>query len=246
MKDILPHFVFAKHVHKGFNTSPTDIPYGDIYLFSGADAPYLKNRNIEFFWDLMQVKYIVVGSAFSKALELFPDKGAYKLLGSYPGLDLNVYEITKNKKYSKLGILPLGNEEDFSMAEEKINSGDVDVLRKAYARIVYLDKDNKDFTLLKSRTSQSNRYYEIDAKQKGMLIEFESWNRHWGLKVNKEKKKLYRAFTIFRGARLGQGKNIIELKYNVPYFKILFVLGIFAILTYAALFVYIAKKKAVG
>jgi len=243
MKDILPHFVFAKHVHKGFNTSSTDIPYSDIYLFSAGDAPYLKNRNIGFFWDLMQVKYLVVGSAFSKALEEFSDNGNYKLLGSYPGLDLNVYEITKNKRYSKMGILPLGNEEDFNKVMEKINSGDVDVLRDVYARIIYLDKDNKDFTLLKSHTDQSGRYYEIDAKEKGMLIEFESWNRHWGLKVNKEKKKLYKAFTIFRGTRIEPGKNIIEMKYNVPYFKTLFILSIFAILTYVSLFVYITKRN---
>lgn len=244
MKDILPHFVFAKHVHKGFNTSSTDIPYNDIFLFSPGDAPYLKSRNMELFWDLMQVKYLVVGSAFSRALELFPDKVNYKLLGSYPGLDLNLYELTKDKKYSKLGILPLENKEDFNSVIGKLNSGDIDVLKDAYARIIHLDKNaTKDFALLKSEAGHSGRYYEIDAKQKGILIEFESWNRHWGLKVNKEKKKLYKAFTIFRGTRIEPGKNIIEMKYNVPYFKTLFVLSIFAILTYAALFVYVAKRK---
>ena len=243
MKDILPHFVFAKHMHKGFNTTSAEIPYSDIYLFSPADAPYLKNQNIEFFWDIMQVKYLVIGSVFSKALEKFSDKGNYKLLGSYPNLDSNVYEITNDKRHSRFGILPLENEEDFDKATERINSGDVDVLRDVYVRIVYLDKDNKNFTLLKSQTEHSGRYYEINAKQKGVLIEFESWNRHWRLKVNKEKKKLYKAFRIFRGTRIEQGMNIVELKYDVPYFKELFVVSIFTILTYAALFVYAARRK---
>jgi len=243
MNDILPHFVFAKHVHKGFNTSPADIPYSDIYLFSAGDAPYLKNRNIEFFWDLMQVKYLVIGSVFSKALEVFSDKENYKLLESYPSLDLNLYEITKDKRYSRLGILPLDSEQDFNEVMGKINSGDVDVLRQVYKRIIYLDTDTIDFTLLKSQSYRSRRYYEIDAKQKGILIEFESWNRHWGLKVNKEKRDLQKAFRIFRGTRIEPGKNVIELKYNVPYFKELFIVSIFAILTYIALFVYVAKGK---
>src|SRR4030065_233673 len=127
---------------------------------------------IRIFLNIMQVKYLVIGSVFSKALEEFSNKENYKLLGSYPNLDLNVYEITKNKGYSRFGILPLENGEDFDKAAERINSGDVDVLRDVYARIVYLDKDNKDFTLLKGQTEHSGRDYEIDAKKKGMLIEF--------------------------------------------------------------------------
>src|SRR3989338_737421 len=123
---------------------------------------------MELFWDLMQVKYLVVGSAFSRALELFPDKGNYRLLGSYPGLDLNLYDITKDKKYSKLGILPLENKEDFNGVMGKLNSGDIDVLKDAYARIIHLDKNTtKDFALLKSEAGHSRRYYKIDAKQKG-------------------------------------------------------------------------------
>ena len=243
MKNILPHFVFAKHIHTGFNTSATDIPYNDVYLFFSTDTPYLRNQNIEFFWDIMQVKYLVVGSAFSKALEGFSDKENYKLLGSYPNLDLNVYEITKNKKYSRLGILPVDSEQDFNEVMGKINSGDVDVLRQVYKRIIYLDEDAKGFTLLKSQTDGSRRYYEIDAKQKGILIEFESWNRHWELKANGEDKGIYKVFHILRGAKIEPGKNQVELNYSIPYFKAQFIVSILAILTYVVFFVYIANGK---
>jgi len=267
IKNVLPHAVFTKHIYPGLNVSQGQISYNDVFLFSAVDAPYLKNQNIEFFWDIMQVKYLVVGSAFSKALEGFSDKENYKLLGYYPSLDLNLYEITKNKKYSKFGILPLGDNEDFDKVMERLNSGDVDVLKDVYARVIYLDKDTKDFTplekvadrkvssaniitdsslsqtvngqqslsgftLLKNQTEQSRRYYEIDAKEKGMLIEFESWNPHWGITVNKETKDIYKAFRIFRGTRIEPGKNVIELRYNVPYFKELFWLSVVVLLLY--------------
>jgi len=267
IKNVLPHAVFTKHIYPGLNVSQGQISYNDVFLFSAVDAPYLKNQNIEFFWDIMQVKYLVVGSAFSKALEGFSDKENYKLLGYYPSLDLNLYEITKNKKYSKFGILPLGDNEDFDKVMERLNSGDVDVLKDVYARVIYLDKDTKDFTplekvadrkvssaniitdsslsqtvngqqslsgftLLKNQTEQSRRYYEIDAEQKGILIEFESWNTHWGLTVNKDKKDLYKAFRIFRGIKIEPGRNVIELRYKVQYFKELFWLSVGALCIY--------------
>ncbi|MBI5204820.1 MAG: YfhO family protein, partial [Nitrospirae bacterium] len=74
--------------------------------------------------------------------------------------------------------------------------------------------------------------YEIDAKQKGMLIEFESWNRHWRLRVNGEKGDIYKAFGIFRGIMIEPGKNVIELKYTVPYFRELFWLSVFILCIY--------------
>lgn len=232
IKNVLPHGIFTKHIYSGLSVFLEQIPYNDVYLFSAVDALYLKNQNIEFFWDIMQVKYLIVGSAFSKALEGFSDKENYKLLGSYPSLDLNLYEINKNRKFSRLGILPVKSEDDFKEIAEKLNSGDADVLKDVYARVIYLDKNTKDFTLLKSQTEQSRRYYELDAKQKGILIEFESWNRHWGLTINKEKKDIYKAFRIFRGTRIEPGRNVIELKYNVPYFKELFWLSVGALCVY--------------
>jgi len=234
IKNVLPHAVFTRHIYSGLglNMYQVRIPYNDVFLFSALDAPYLKNQNIEFFWDIMQVKYLVIGSAFSKALEGFSGKENYKVLGSYPSLDLNLYEITKNRKFSRLGILPVKNGNDLKEMEKKLNSGDADVLKGIYARVIYLDKSTKDFTLLKSQTEQSRRYYEIDAKQRGILIEFESWNPHWGLTINKEKKDIYKAFRIFRGTRIESGRNVIELEYKVPYFKELFWLSVGVLLLY--------------
>ena len=185
----------------------------------------------------MQVKYLIIGSAFSKALEGFSDKENYKLLGSYLNLDLNLYEITKKKTYSRLGILPVEDEQDFEMVMGKINSGDVDVLRQVYEKVIYLDADTKDFTLLKSQIDRSRRYYEIDAKRKGILIEFESWNKHWGLNANGEKKNVYKVFHILRGIKIESGINKIEMNYRVPYFKEMFWLSVFALLLYGYLLV---------
>jgi len=237
IKNILTHAVFTKHVHAGFKASIGEIPYHDVYLVDNRDVPYLRSQDIEFFWDLMQVKYLIIGSAFSKALEGFSDKENYKLLGSYLNLDLNLYEITKKKTYSRLGILPVEDEQDFEMVMGKINSGDVDVLRQVYEKVIYLDADTKDFTLLKSQIDRSRRYYEIDAKRKGILIEFESWNKHWGLNANGEKKNVYKVFHILRGIKIESGINKIEMNYRVPYFKEMFWLSVFALLLYGYLLV---------
>ena len=231
LKNILPHAVFTKHVLSGLN-SYVGTTYNDVYIFSPEDAPYLQSQNIEFFWDLMQVKYLVIGSVFSKALEGFSDKENYRLLGSYPNLDLNVYEITKNKKYSRLGVLPLNSEQDFNEVMGKINSEDVDILKQVYEKVVYLDQDTKGFTLIRSQADGSRRYYEIDAKQKGILIEFESYNHYWRLKINGEKKDHYKAFRILLGMTIEPGTNKIEINYRVRHFKGLFILSTLVTLLY--------------
>ena len=127
-----------------------------------------------------------------------------------------------------------------------MNSKDVGVLREMYSKLVFLDQNNADFSLLKAQNNGNKRYYEVDSKQKAILIDFESWNRNWGLKINNENEKLQKAFQIFKGIEIKPGLNSIEMTYNLKYFKELFLLSILTIVVYAILLsrcCYKEKKK---
>ena len=109
----MPYFLFTRHVHAGLNLQYKDIAYGDFFMFSPKDISYLLNQNIELLWDIMQVKYLIIGPEFSKTLEGFSNYKYYRLLGSYPKVNLNLYEIIKDKSYSKLAVLPLGDKQNY-------------------------------------------------------------------------------------------------------------------------------------
>ncbi|MEK6808971.1 MAG: hypothetical protein AABY14_04755, partial [Nanoarchaeota archaeon] len=232
LKYVMPYFLFTKHVHAGLNLKYREIPYGDFFMFSPKDAGYLQNQNIEFLWDIMQVKYLIVGPEFSKALEGFSSRADYKLLGNYPKLNFNLYEITKDKSYSKLAVLPLDDQMDYEDTIQRLNSKDIDALKDLYFKMVFLDRENPDFSLLKNQSGNNKRYYEIYAKQKAILIDFESWNHNWKLEINNKEEGLQQAFQIFKGIKIEPGLNKIELTYNLKYFKGLFFLSILVVLIY--------------
>ena len=71
LKHVMPYFLFTRHVHAGLNLQYKDIAYGDFFMFSPKDISYLLNQNIELLWDIMQVKYLIIGPEFSKTLEGF-------------------------------------------------------------------------------------------------------------------------------------------------------------------------------
>ena len=77
------------------------------------------------------------------------------------------------------------------------------------------------------------------------MIDFESWNHNWELKVNDKDEKLQKAFQMFKGIRLQPGLNQIELTYHLKYFKELFILSIFVILIYIVLLgrIYYVEKN---
>ena len=238
LKNVMPGSSFTKHIHAGFNLHYREIPYGrDIFMFDPRfeDTEYLKNQNIEFLWDIMQVKYLIIGPEFSSILDGFTNNGDYRLLGNYPKLNLNLYEITKNKSYSKLAILPLGGEQDYNKVIEQLNSSDIDKLKSLYSQLIFLDENSVDFSLLNNTNYNNKRYYEINSKQRGILIDFESWNRNWGFKINNENEKLQKAFQIFNGIEIKPGLNRIEMTYNLKYFTKLFLLGMIVTLIYIAL-----------
>lgn len=125
----------------------------------------------------------------------------------------------------------------FDKRLDELNSRDATALRKAYEKVLPLDKEVGGITVKDRRKSGNRRYYEIEAKQNGILIDFESWNRNWELRVNGEVKELNRAFQIFRVVRIEPGLNRIELVYNHGYFMELFILSIAAMFIYIILFV---------
>lgn len=242
LKDAMPYNIFTKHVHAGLGLSIKDITYRDFFIFYPAeDLAYIRNQNIEFMWDLMQVKYLVIGPELSKELEKFSDRENYKLLGYFSQLDYNLYEITKNKSYSRLAILPVEDQRDYSEAISQLNSKDVNVLKKMYSKLVFLDPNRVD--LSRSKGSHAKRNYRVDSGQGGILIDFESWNRHWGLMVNGKDESLEKSFQIFKGIKLNPGMNDISLNYDLRYFKALFVLSVLIIMGYLALLGFVIRMK---
>ncbi len=230
LKDIMPYFLFTRHVHAGLNLDYKKIAYGDFFMFSPkTDAQYLKNQNIEFLWDLMQVKYVIAGPEFSKILEDFTTKKYYELIAKFPALNLNLYEILRAKNYSRMAVLPLKNTHDSADMVKQLNSSDISKLKELYSRLIFLDQNSANFQVIKSQNYYGGKYYEIDSKQSGILIDFESWNRNWSLKVNDKGERLQKAFQLFKGIKIEQGINKIELTYNVKYFKELFLLSFFII-----------------
>jgi len=235
LKYVMPYFLFTRHVHAGFNLKRDEIQYSDFFMFSPKDINYLSNGNIEFLWDIMQVKYLIIGDEFSKNLEGFTNKSDYKLLGNYSRLSLNLYEITKKKSYSKLAVLPLAEGEDYQDAIGQLNSKDINILKGLYSKLIFPEQGNSDFSILKSQSIGDQRYYEIASKKKAILIDFESWNRNWGLKINDKSERLLKAFQMFKGIKIDPGLNKIELTYNLKYFRGLFLLSVMVIIIYVIL-----------
>jgi len=248
LKDAMPYFLFTRHVHAGINLTHREIPYGDFFMFAPNDTKYIKEQNIEFLWDIMQVKYIIIDAALSKVLDSFATREQhYNLLDRYPKLGLNLYEITKEKKYSRLAILPVDDGESHDQMMENINSKDIEILKHLYSKLVFLDKHTKDFTLLKNKRVNSKRFYEIKSERSGILIEFESWNKNWELERNDKKENVLKAFQMFKGIKIEPGLNKIEISYGLKLFNLLFFFSIFVILAYVTLLVkyHYSEKNAI-
>ena len=238
LKDVMPYHLFTRHFYEGVHFKYNDVAYIDFFVFSPKDTENIKNQNIEFFWDIMQVKYLIVGSTFSAAMKGFTNYNHnYELLDKYPALGLNLYEITKNKNYSRFAVLPLEKDQCYDEMVKKMNSSDINVLKSIYPKLVFLDETNPDFNLVKIRRDRKTRYYEIEATKEAIFIEFESWNHNWELKINNEFENLPKVFHIFKGIKIKPGMNTIDITYNLKYFEGLFFLSIFVSVLYAVLLV---------
>jgi len=245
-KDALPYSDFTRHVHEGIGISSSEIKYRYVFLYNTKDYKYIKNQNIRFMWDLMQVKYLIISASFSKALRKFRDWKNYRFISEYPNLGLNIFEIVKNKSYSKLAVLPLDDSENYNNIITKLNSGDIQLLRSMYSRLVFLDTDTSGFTLMESRSDSTTRYYDIESSQNAVLVEFESWNPNWELEVNNREELLDKAFQLFKAIKIKPGLNRIELIYNLKLFLLFFYLGIFVTMAYAVLFIWFHYKEKHG
>lgn len=237
LKNVIQCGVFTKHIHDGLKLKVGDVLYSDLFalqLFPN-DLRYIEEKNMEFFWDLMQVKYLVTGPEFSESLGNFTHFYSYQLLAAYPALRSNLYEITKNKPYSPYAFLPLGKNQTYEEILRQLNSPDIDVLQSLYGKLIFPDDTQKDFMVLNAKRGSANRYYEIESKREAMLIEFESWNHSWEAIVNNKSKTVEKAFHILKGIHLTPGLNHIQVTYHLKYFNFLFWLGVITILIYITL-----------
>lgn len=236
LKDVMPYHLFTSHFHKGVGFRHNEVSYRDFFVFSPADAQNLKNQNITFFWDLMQVQYLIVGAKFSEAINAFTNTGNnYRFLGHFPTLDLNIYEITGKKKYSTMAFLPLNGGSADELVD-RMNSWDINELRSLYSRLVFPEIGRSDFKVLDDRRSRNERHYEIEADKEGILVEFESWNRNWKVTIDRnDAGKVLKAFHILKAVRIHKGRNSIDLSYDLKYFKVLFLVSVVTISSLVAL-----------
>ncbi len=105
LKYAMPYFLFTRHVHSGLNLGHTEIPYNDFFMFSPADIKKLQKQNIEFLWDVMQIKYLIIESELSAAIENFAalDHGN-KLLIIGDMFELGEYANIEHKKIVDLVV----------------------------------------------------------------------------------------------------------------------------------------------
>jgi hypothetical protein len=244
LKNVMPYFLFTKHVHDGLGLKYKDILYKDFFLFSPKyDSEYFENQNIEFMWDLMQVKYIIAGPELLDIVSTFNTFNDYRLIANYPVLPLKIYERTKAKNFFNLAVYPLPDGEKYNEVIANINSNDVNALKRLYSKLIFLDKDNQDFKLQKMTSKDNERYYDIKSNQPALLVDFESYNRHWRLKINDRDENISKAFQVFKAIKLERGINRIKLSYNLKYFKELFFVSVFVILAYLIFSVMYYRKK---
>lgn len=231
LKNVLQGGVFTKHVHEGMNIKLGEVLYSNLfaYLLLPNDQKFIKEKNMEFFWDLMQVKYLLIGPLMSEVLESFADHGSYRLVSTYGALRSNLYEIITNKPYSSYAFLPLDEGQSYEDQLRQVNSSDISVLRSLYKKLVFPDDTLKDFTVVNTQRGSASRHYEIESERGALLIEFESWNHNWKVMVNNTHADLQKVFHICRGTRIQPGKNRIEIVYDLKYFKALFLLSIVVI-----------------
>jgi uncharacterized membrane protein YfhO len=191
----------------------------------------------------MQVKYIIAGPELLDIVSTFNTFNDYRLIANYPVLPLKIYERTKAKNFFNLAVYPLPDGEKYNEVIANINSNDVNALKRLYSKLIFLDKDNQDFKLQKMTSKDNERYYDIKSNQPALLVDFESYNRHWRLKINDRDENISKAFQVFKAIKLERGINRIKLSYNLKYFKELFFVSVFVILAYLIFSVMYYRKK---
>jgi hypothetical protein len=234
--DVLPYFLFTRHVHEGLGLDHRDINYEDFFLFSPRNHfRRLRQDRLEFLWDLMQVKYLVVGPEFGAFLEGFPDYPLkYKLLDKYAGLRLNLYEIKRDACKSRLAFLPIRHAQDAERVLGNLNAKSVVKLKEAFHLLLF-PSDVSGFELLSESRGGPNREYVVRANRQGFVIEFESWNRGWSAKVNGDRAPVDKAFGLFRCTKIEEGESRIEVSYSPRYFNLLFWVSISALALYVSI-----------
>ncbi len=238
-KNLLQCPVFTRHVHEGFRARFEEIPYSPHFtlLLLPNDRNYIKEKNMKFFWDLMQVKYLLVGPGLSDLIRSSFSKEDYVPIRHYPKLNVDLYRIARKRSCAQFALLPLDRHEDYEGVIRQLNSLDIDVLGSFYRRLIYPDDSQQDFVFSNVRRDYATRSYDIYAKKNALLIEFESVNHNWGVTVNGGGGPLRRVFGNLKGVKIGPGLNEIRLSYHPRYFKGLFWLAVICSLAYLVLVV---------
>lgn len=236
-KNLLQCPVFARHVHEGFEAKFEEIPYSPHFtlLLIPNDLRHIKEKSMEFFWDLMQVKYLVVGPGLSDVIKNSFHLGNYAHINHYPKLNVDLYAITKRKSYSRIALLPLEDEKDYEGMLRQSNSADINVLQSLYAKLVYPDDAQEDFAFSNIQRGFATRSYDIRSKKNALLIEFESVNHNWKAMMNGNIVPLQKVFHNLKGVKIAPGLNKLTVSYHLKYFGGLFFLAVASALTYLVL-----------
>jgi hypothetical protein len=246
LRSALPLYLFAKHVHDGFGLPPGSIKYQELYPFSPDDIEYMRKNDMEFLWDLMGVRFLVLELAQTRFVNSINNSNEYQLQGKYPALGLYLVERKTTAPYSRFALLELEEGEDPGELIKRLNSGEVETLRGLFSRLEFLGDDIGGAKNKKSLLTLK-RKFEVNLASPALLVNLESWNHSLALKVNGEEEELHRAFQIFRAVSLKAGVNAIELTYRLKYFKALFALSIIAIgACFITLAVLIGKRRKNG
>jgi len=236
LRDLMPYMLFTRHVHEGLGLTYKQIRYGDFFLFNPAtDKELIKKGKFDLWWDLAQVKYLLVGGDFAASLAEFPHPENYRLVEKYAKIGMSLFEIVKEKSYAREAFLPKAQGQSWADLEAAVNAQDAQKLREEYAKLQFSDQLSGNIKLVSAQRDGDRRIFEIQNDQSALFIDFESWNRHWNLTLNGQPVEVQKAFQLFKGVPLEPGVNRLEFTYQIPGFMPLLWLGMLMSLGYLLL-----------
>lgn len=228
LAQVMPYMLFTRHVHEGIGLAYRQIAYRDFFVFNTDDESALKEGNIRFFWDVSSVRYLVVGPKFEQALGELGGPSRYRLLARYKALALALYERLDFRQGVEAAVLPLRSLEDANAALTALNSDDVQTMEEARKSLLPLAvgmAKAQGYRLTAASEHNGRNVLTLEADRPGLLIEFESWNKHWRATINGGAAPVDKAFHIFKVIPFLPGRHTIVTEYAPPYFFPLIVLG---------------------
>ena len=234
LKDVLPYFLFTRHVHAGLELNSRDIPYGDFFLFDPkTDLSNHSEEKFRLFLDLMQVKLILVSDKFSGVLDRSKTNEGFRLIREFPeGIGhLNLYETLWPQRSGEYAFLPQKDDEELEQLRAILSSSNHGTLRDLYDRLIF-DADGSDrFVVTKQNSTPGLLSGTVETKvftdSPGFIIHFDGWNKNWEYSFDgKAWDEPYKAFHIFRAIETGGEQSTLKQRYRLPWFRELCWLGL--------------------